>query len=527
VQEEDGRLVAPDVYEYPFGSETHPDGWLYWLRTDTRSNGAGQVNLAIWTRERVYDPETNPTAEGRVFVIPALSAPGQPTPGRPALGVRLGDTVYFTVHAQSPGGANAPTIANRVRTVMRTAGDTGGPLSSILMGDFNRSATELRSTLRTLHDVHSPPEPTFPVLPAPGQTGRTYDYAVVPRMSDPNLEIQVGAVGRLADVRYSDHFPVLFAFNEPATSQPPEPPRKSRKVPTGETKLLRNAKSGNAPYPSGRGSGGGSRLSVRGVERSSVGQQRFMLQPIPESPGHFALVHRMTYTYMGLEYGAANAPAVLLPEYEADSQLWTAVDMRDGTWVLQNAATGQVLSTADAEGDEELVGRDYDASDAAQRWFFQDATTEALDSDEIVREDIDPAEWAISARDGAAENAEVTMAPDGDQTDQRFTPIYADTVGDDYCYYILYEGKYLNTSTSQTSPTEGGVVRLNTFRPNDTYLWCMDMPDRHLNRTVYLTQHTNPEEKLYLTSFGVDGWKLSLTKDPATAERWLWKEVTE
>ncbi|MDT0616104.1 RICIN domain-containing protein [Streptomyces lancefieldiae] len=421
VRGQDGQLVAPDVYEYPFGSATQQDGWLYWLRTDTRTEGAGQVNLAIWTRERVYDPATNPTAEGRVFVVPTLTTPDQPTQGRPALGVRLGDTVHFTVHAVSPGGANAPALANRVRTVMRTAGDGGGPLSSVLMGDFNQEAGNLRAQLGTLHAVHSLTEPTFPVVPAPGQTGRTYDYAVVPRVSDPNLQVQLRGAGRLSRVRFSDHYPVAFAFDEPGTWEPPKPPKKSRKVPVGETRLLRNAKSGNAPYPSGRGSSGGSRLSVRGVERSSVGQQRFMLQPIPESPGHFALVHRMTYTYMGLEYGAANAPAVLLPEYEADSQLWTAVDMQDGTWVLQNAATGQVLSTADTEGDEELVGRDYDASDAAQRWFFQDATTEALDVDEIVREDMDPAGWAISARDGDAENAELTMAPNGDQADQRFT----------------------------------------------------------------------------------------------------------
>ncbi|WP_143203854.1 RICIN domain-containing protein [Streptomyces sp. CB02400] len=403
-----------------------------------------------------------------------------------------------------------------------------GP-GSVIMGDWNRRASELSTELRGRHTVYSSREHTYPVAPIREQRNVHYDYAVVPSVSDENLRVDIQGTVRLSDIDISDHYPVAFGLNTPDDSEPPRPPSQSRNPPLKKSRVLRNARSTKAPYPSGSSSSGGSsRLSLRGVERSNVGQQRFVPDPVQESPGNFLLVHQMTYTFVGLENGVDNASAVLHPEYDGPAQLWSAVDMRDGTWVLRNAATGQVLSTAGtAGGDEELVGRDYDPSDGAQRWFLQDAATEALDVDEIVRHDDGTAQWALSALDGSAENTELTTAFYNHDDHERFTTIPAEGIGDGSCYYLVHNGKYVNSSTSQSEPSEGDTVRLNTFLPNhDSFAWCMDIADRYLC-SVLLTQYSPGGEPPNLTFSGVNGAKLTLTKDSSTAETWLWKEAPE
>ena len=111
---------------------------------------------------------------------------------RPVLGVRLGDTWVFTLHAVSRRGADAPGL---VRAVMNAVGG-----DFVVAGDFNADPEVLRPRL---------PDATT-LIPPGGNTYSTthprarHDYLIAPA----GTAVSGGTV--LTGLVYSDHFPVLF-----------------------------------------------------------------------------------------------------------------------------------------------------------------------------------------------------------------------------------------------------------------------------------------------------------------------------
>lgn len=66
--------------------------------------GANRVNIAIVSRQRA----------DKVFVIPPPTIAS-----RPILGIRIGDSVFFNVHALSRGGNDAGALITAVDMQMR------------------------------------------------------------------------------------------------------------------------------------------------------------------------------------------------------------------------------------------------------------------------------------------------------------------------------------------------------------------------------------------------------------------------
>ncbi|MFI0425147.1 GDSL-type esterase/lipase family protein [Spongiactinospora sp. 9N601] len=103
---------------------------VYFLQTD-RNGGrweGGRNNLAIVTRRPADEVE----------VIRNYHTADE---ARPVLGVRLGDTWYFTIHALSGGGADA---ANMVRDIEAWMRNVHGGQHFVIGGDFNVDPDVLR-----------------------------------------------------------------------------------------------------------------------------------------------------------------------------------------------------------------------------------------------------------------------------------------------------------------------------------------------------------------------------------------------
>ncbi|SHH31528.1 pectinesterase family protein [Streptomyces sp. 3214.6] len=113
---------------------------IYFMQTDF---GANRVNLAIVTRNRA----------DRVNVArPAFTnANGQAT-SRPALGVRFGDTYFWTVHTLSGGGNDAPRLLANIQSASST-------YHWAAMGDFNRQPATLPSLGANVH-IYNTGQPT-------------------------------------------------------------------------------------------------------------------------------------------------------------------------------------------------------------------------------------------------------------------------------------------------------------------------------------------------------------------------------
>lgn len=180
---------------------------------------------------------------------------------------------------------------------------------------------------------------------------------------------------------------------------------------------------------------------------------------------------------------------VLWPTEVAD-QLWAPVYQGDGTWTLRNYVTGQLL-TAVNSGDA-LVGRDFDDS-PAQRWFLE-APERAGEVFKIALED---SLRVLEVNFLEEEPFPVDLIPDADYPEQRFTLIDAGQTGEDPCYYLAYDGLYVNSTVGHPrEPLDGSPVTLTAFRSNDDgYLWCT----YYSSTWMYLSNHTTPDERLYLT----------------------------
>ncbi|MEV7801370.1 endonuclease/exonuclease/phosphatase family protein [Microbispora sp. NPDC088329] len=506
-----GRIIPVQEYRIA-GTQSRGQGYLYWLRTDnTVPDGQpGRVNLAIATRTQVQPDDIH-------VVAPGLYG------ARPALGVNIGGVVYFTVHGLSGSGNDDAGLLRNIRARMAVAGPGGTPLPWIALGDYNRTPLGTPSSLQVRLEsdsagqfrVIAPSEPTHPTRPddTTPMTLRILDYAVT--HTDASAP-QVRAVGRIDDMQMSDHYPVIYELGN--LPDPPAPAQQAVPSPPVQA-VLRNAGTTNVAGPSGSG---GQVVGDMPVDQANLPAQTFNLSHEPEFPGHYRLIQRTSGRHLGLEDGARDARAVLR-ENEAADQLWRPVYQGDGTWTLQNMVTGQLLTAVSSGG--ALAGRDDDGS-AAQRWFLQNPA-DAASVDEIALREATPVPLVVNvAGDATAEGIPLNLRHDADTPGERFTRIYADRTGDDDCYYLAHGGRYVNsTAANPGQPQDGNQVTLNAFRPNDDgYLWC-STPDGSSGE--FLSNHTAPDQRLYLTAHGEDVPLTISSRGPGLpASLWTYVQVT-
>ncbi|MFE4755026.1 hypothetical protein ACFRIB_32980 [Streptomyces mirabilis] len=119
------------VQEYrwrPLGQSS--DWYIYFVRTDfsgaAGANG-GRVNIAILSRDHPSQVHiARPAFYGNN---------GLPT-SRPALGITLGNTLYFSVHAVSPSGNDGARLVENIAAI-------AGQRTWAAMGDWNRNPDNL------------------------------------------------------------------------------------------------------------------------------------------------------------------------------------------------------------------------------------------------------------------------------------------------------------------------------------------------------------------------------------------------
>ncbi|WFE23921.1 RICIN domain-containing protein [Solwaraspora sp. WMMD937] len=486
----------PPVREYRHGGTARrPQGYLYWLHTDTSANGPGRVNLAIATRSQV-------PADG-IFVV------ASPMGGRPALGVNVGGTVFFTVHGFSGNGNDMPGLLGAIRQRMLTAGPGNQPLDWVAMGDFNRDPDSLANALPAgQFRVHAPPSPTHPTA----DPQRYLDYAVVP---DAGNIPRITGSETLSQVLLSDHLPARFRLVLEAAADPPE--LVAQPTPPGNA-VLRNAGTTNVadidPFRIGN--------AILDIPFHSGSQQPWWLDESTEFPSYYRLVHPVTRNFMGQEGGAADASVVQWP-HEAADQLWRPDYQGDGTWTLRNMVTRQMLTAV--PGARSVAGRDWDGS-AEQRWFFQ--TTQSM-SDLREINHFPPLQQTDLVVDiaggGTANGTPAILHAENDGDNQRFSVIPAGQTDGQNCSYLVNSGGYLSAAPTGVS-VDGAAVALHHFRGNtDGYLWCESQQSMSMtlaNRTVV----AGVPQDLYLSDHGVGNQLTVEQGDPQLIQTWLWEAAS-
>ncbi|MFF7455391.1 endonuclease/exonuclease/phosphatase family protein [Kitasatospora sp. NPDC008115] len=509
-----GRV--PPIREYRYGgTAARPQGYLYWLHTDTSTNtDTGRVNLAILSRTRVQPQNVYVTGAGL----------HQGFTGRPALGINVDGVVYFTVHGMSGTGNDDAGLLQNIRTRMATAGPNGTALPWVAVGDYNRTplppddpnATDnsLATTIGGQYAVTAPALPTHPTLRELGSDtpDRILDYAVTPvGAANP----RVLGINR-ANMLLSDHYPVVMEVGNL-----PNPPGSGlgTTVPVAGPSVLRNAATTNVAAP------GSSThvVSDQPINRANVQGQVFSLSPDPEYSGYYRIFHaNAPYAgrYLGQEGGARDARTVLWPNPALD-QLWQPVRHGDGTWTLQNYVTRQFLT--DLGPGLGIVARDQNGT-TNQRWFLQDPQ-EATALTEIVATDSTGSTPALSVDDLETAPLPVYLAADTHGNYQRFNTISAGP--SDNCFYLVYGRQFVNSTAAHPgTPENGAFVTMGDYRPNDDgYLWCKlnDGPNGTL-----LSNFSSPEDHLDITqSTTVD--TVTITRPGLATARlhWLFRPVTQ
>ncbi|WFE97178.1 endonuclease/exonuclease/phosphatase family protein [Micromonospora sp. WMMD987] len=487
--------VFPPVYEYYLGTLLgEPTRHLYWLNTDTSTQGPNRVNLAIATAQR---------ADQVVVVAGAAGA-------RPALGVRIGATFFFTVHGWSGNGNDMPTTLANIRTYLQNNPDptTGRPYEWVVLGDFNREPQNLRNALpANQFAVMAPDANTHPTT---GPTS-TLDYAVTDFGNGAPTLFQAHTERTITN---SDHHPVTYGFDLRAAAE--VPPLATPTMP-GRA-LLRNA----ATTSVADAEPNGGPLVVDTAYDLSRAQQ-WRLEWDNEFPGYLRLqrVREGNSTddrYLGLADAAPDARAGLgwSPSL---TQLWRPVSNGDGTYTLLNYLTGQALTSV--AGDFLLAARD--ATDSPyQRWFFSSSTDLELHRDilPVVAPAGTAAELGVAGPDGV-EGRPVQLLP-ATTGSREWQPVPAGQRGSDRCFYLLHGDEYLTSTPDGGLPVPGAHVVLDDYDPHSQgQLWCVHQDSTSMtiyNNTVVQGQLV----QTYLTDHGLHA-HLSVESVPDTGrEGWRW-----
>lgn len=131
-------------------TETIRNHYVYYTEVGGNARRSSRVNSAIVTREEAD--------EVILFPVLRLLANSNISPtARPTLGIRIGDDFFFTVHAGSMGDGDrgnrneAPRIVDTIESYMVNNVLPTRPLATwIIMGDFNRSPSNLFQNLQTV-----------------------------------------------------------------------------------------------------------------------------------------------------------------------------------------------------------------------------------------------------------------------------------------------------------------------------------------------------------------------------------------
>lgn len=200
-----GRVIQPggtpiEEYTWDLGTRSRPRSvFIYYANIDV---GARRVNLAIVSARQADE----------VFVISQDRIASQVS--RPVIGIRLGNDVFFNIHALASGGGDATALVTAVHDHFLDSQN----VNWMIAGDFNRDPASLLSGLDTritnhTHIVTQNSATHF----SRGAANRILDYAVVGRSSrDTRAHLALPAITALlmaASVRShiaSDHFPVRF-----------------------------------------------------------------------------------------------------------------------------------------------------------------------------------------------------------------------------------------------------------------------------------------------------------------------------
>ncbi|MDE5591822.1 MAG: cytolethal distending toxin subunit B family protein, partial [Helicobacter sp.] len=165
------RVVQPggtpvEEFIWELGTYSRPNSvYIYYAPIDV---GARRVNLAI-----VSDRRADEIIVVHQNVVAANAS-------RPAIGIRIGNDVFFNIHALASGGGDAPALVTAVHDTFINMPQ----ISWLIAGDFNRDPAFLQAGLDTRITNHiriaAPNSAThFSVRGA----NRTIDYAVVGRSS--------------------------------------------------------------------------------------------------------------------------------------------------------------------------------------------------------------------------------------------------------------------------------------------------------------------------------------------------------
>lgn len=199
-----GRVVQPqgvgipiEEYTWNLGTGRRPDlVYIYYSRLDV---GANRVNLAIVSRYRADD----------VYVIGSGTSV---LTARPAIGIRIGNDVFFSLHALASGGSDAVSLLGHIHSYFNND-EQRRRYNWMAVGDFNRSPNNLQNALRGEPSVDNntliiaPTEPTH-------RSGNILDYAVIHNANQGHHQrSRISASIMFNQVRsqiVSDHFPVSF-----------------------------------------------------------------------------------------------------------------------------------------------------------------------------------------------------------------------------------------------------------------------------------------------------------------------------
>jgi hypothetical protein len=190
-----GRANYVQHHRWQFGFEAYE---VYFLQTDT-TNGSyegGRVNTALVT-QREADEVTavvNPVAGGR-----------------PALGVRFGDTWYFSFHARAHANNDAAAMVAEINATIGAQGQNW-----VVLGDFNEEPNDLAAALAGQYGIMPP---IYAARDANGgylptqQSGRALDYAVA---SENAAGIQTNRLPGASSDHYAFALGALRAAAEPS-----------------------------------------------------------------------------------------------------------------------------------------------------------------------------------------------------------------------------------------------------------------------------------------------------------------------
>ena len=179
------------------GSNSRTDLWnIYFVQSSNPEVPGGRVNTIVMSR----------LVANQVMVVDNPFVLTQNRPGRPAIGIRLGNDWYFSYHALTGGGGDASAMLNAIGGAVQRSQPAGVTYNWTVGGDFNTEPDSLQA--RIDHGAVVTPSGQPPEIVASGQathnSGRELDYAVTTSPDSGSIE----ALTPLPNQGGSDHQPV-------------------------------------------------------------------------------------------------------------------------------------------------------------------------------------------------------------------------------------------------------------------------------------------------------------------------------